>query len=85
VAELVASAGIAVRPARGRNWPTFRGLDELLARLAWMEGHGMRLVAGTDSGVPGPVFGDFAGTLGLYAAAGRSGAGEGRTSHTATS
>lgn len=72
VAEAVAAAGIAVCPARSRNWRSFRGLDELLGRLAWMDGHGVRLVAGTDSGVPGSVFGDFAGALGLYAAAGWS-------------
>jgi imidazolonepropionase-like amidohydrolase len=72
LAERIAAAGIAVCPARSRNWRTFRGLDELLGRLAWMDGHGIRIVAGTDSGVPGSVFDDFVTSLGLYAAAGWS-------------
>jgi imidazolonepropionase-like amidohydrolase len=72
VAEAVAAAGIAVCPARSRNWRTFRGLDELLGRLAWMDRLGIRVIAGTDSGVPGSVFGNFAGALGLYAEAGWS-------------
>jgi Imidazolonepropionase and related amidohydrolases len=72
LAEAIATAGIPVCPARSRNWRSFRRLDELLERLAWMDGHGIRIVAGTDSGVPGSVFGDFVTALGLYAAAGWS-------------
>lgn len=72
LAEEIATAGIPICPARSRNWRSFRGLDELLTRLAWMDGHGIRIVAGTDSGVPGSVFDDFVTSLGLYAAAGWS-------------
>nr|WP_239029146.1 amidohydrolase family protein [Pseudonocardia acidicola] len=72
VAEMIAAAGIYVCPARSSNWETFKRLDSLLDRLAWMDRHGLKVVAGTDAGVTGSFFDDFARSLGLYARAGWS-------------
>lgn len=72
VAEKIAATGIYVCPARSSNWVTFPRLESLLSRLVWMAGHGIRVVAGTDAGVPGSLFNDFARSLGLYARAGWS-------------
>ncbi|WP_338051901.1 amidohydrolase family protein [Pseudonocardia acidicola] len=72
VAEMIAAAGIYVCPARSSGWARFPRLDSLLDRLAFMDGHGIRMVAGTDAGVTGSRFEDFAAGLGLYARAGWS-------------
>ena len=75
VAELIADAGIYVCPTRARNWrnwPLSAGLDDHLGRLAWMAGHGIGIIAGTDAGVGAGVFDDLVDLLGLYEAAGWS-------------
>lgn len=75
VAELIANAGISVCPTRARNWrnwPPSAGLDEHLGRLAWMAGHGITIIAGTDAGVGAGLFDDLVDLLGLYEAAGWS-------------
>lgn len=75
VAALIADAGVTVIPTRARNWrkwPPDAGLDGLLQRLAWMDGHGIQLIAGTDAGVGRGLFDDFVETLTLYQAAGWS-------------
>jgi imidazolonepropionase-like amidohydrolase len=75
VAEIV-DRGIHVCPAISRNWRGFGrrfGEDvaaELFARLHWMDEQGVRLVAGTDTGVPGAVFGDPVGGLEVFQHAG---------------
>jgi imidazolonepropionase-like amidohydrolase len=75
IAALIATAGVAVVPTRARNWrnwPPEAGLHGLLERLAWMDRHGIQLVAGTDAGVGRGFFDDFVETLTLYRAAGWS-------------
>ncbi|MEU9885393.1 amidohydrolase family protein [Sphaerisporangium sp. NPDC051011] len=38
----------------------------LQSRLPWMRDRGVRMVMGTDAGLPGSVFDDFPGSFGLY-------------------
>ena len=38
----------------------------MYGRLPWLEEHGVRLLAGTDAGLPGSVFDDPVGALELY-------------------
>ncbi|GDY30482.1 amidohydrolase family protein [Gandjariella thermophila] len=72
VARIV-DAGIYVCPAISRNWRGFAkrfGEDnaaELFDRLRWMDERGVRLAAGTDTGVPGAVFADPVGALEVFA------------------
>lgn len=71
VADIVAR-GIRVSPALSRNWKTFpqRFGEELtrtlLGEMARIEAAGVRLAAGTDSGVPGARFGDYVGALEVF-------------------
>ncbi|MCF6525030.1 amidohydrolase family protein [Streptomyces sp. JJ36] len=71
VAELAARE-IAVCPAASPNW---RGLadrfgreraEEMFARVRWMAEQGVRLLSGTDAGVPYAVFDDLVSSLGFY-------------------
>jgi imidazolonepropionase-like amidohydrolase len=61
-----------VCPALSRNWKGFgpRFGEELTARLlgelARADAAGVRLAAGTDSGIPGAVFGDYVGALEVF-------------------
>lgn len=75
VAEKIATAGTYICPTRTRgwrNWPPSAGLDDLLARLAWMDSHGIQIIAGTDAGVGSGLFDDLVDALGLYEASGMS-------------
>lgn len=71
VADLIAKE-IHVCPAASPNWRRFAerfGKDraeELFGQVRWMAEQGVRLVAGTDAGVPGAVFDGFVNGLELY-------------------
>lgn len=71
-AELIArivAHGIPVCPAIGPHWRDYEKrfgpevANALLDRLRWMEKEGVRLVAGTDAGIPGAVFDNPVGGL----------------------
>src|SRR5579875_1898863 len=72
VAARIAGRGIYVCSAMSRNWQAFLarlGPDragQMLDRLRWLDGLGVRLIPGTDGGLPNSVFDDFAGALTLY-------------------
>lgn len=72
VAEMIATAGTYICATRARNWPRWPERDELLGRLAWMRGHGVQLIAGTDAGVGHGLYDDLIELLTLYRAAGWS-------------
>ncbi|MEV6623455.1 amidohydrolase family protein [Amycolatopsis sp. NPDC051106] len=72
VAARMAADGISACSTSSRNW---RAIVEKLGdevaqamygRLPWLEEHGVRLLAGTDAGLPGSVFDDPVGALELY-------------------
>lgn len=71
VAE-IAAKGIAVCTGASPNWRKFAerfGEDraaEIFGRVRWMAEQGVRLIAGTDAGVPNAVFDNFAGSLDFY-------------------
>jgi imidazolonepropionase-like amidohydrolase len=73
VAERMAERGIAACSTSSRNWRRMveRMGDEVAqrvyGRLPWLEELGVRLIAGTDAGLPGSVFDDPVGALELYA------------------
>lgn len=68
----IAARGIAVCPAASPNWRTFaerfgqERAAEIFGRVRWMSEQGVRLIAGTDAGVPNAVFDNFAGSLDFY-------------------
>ncbi|WP_206787977.1 amidohydrolase family protein [Amycolatopsis sp. MtRt-6] len=72
VAERMAADGISACSTSSRNWRTIvekLGDDvaqAMYGRLPWLEEHGVRLLAGTDAGLPGSVFDDPVGALELY-------------------
>lgn len=72
VAGKMAAEGIAACSTSSRNWRVIaeRMGDELAkgvyGRLPWLEERGVRLLAGTDAGLPGSVFDDPVGALELY-------------------
>jgi imidazolonepropionase-like amidohydrolase len=73
VAKDMAERGIYVCCAMSRRWRVF--LDRLgperaaqtTERIRWMDELGVRLIPGTDAGLPGSGFDDFAGALGFQA------------------
>jgi imidazolonepropionase-like amidohydrolase len=73
VARDMAERGIYVCSAMSRRWRAF--LDRLgperaaqiTERIRWMDELGVRLIPGTDAGLPGSGFDDFAGALGFQA------------------
>nr|WP_280722344.1 amidohydrolase family protein [Kitasatospora sp. MAA4] len=71
VADIVAKE-IHVCPAASHNWRRFaeyfgtERAEQLFGQIRWMAEQGVRLVAGTDAGVPGSVFDGFVGALELY-------------------
>lgn len=77
IARIVAD-GIAVCPAIGAHWRSYEKsfghevANALLDRLRWMEEQGVRLVAGTDAGIPGALFDDPVGGLQAFAHVGFS-------------
>jgi imidazolonepropionase-like amidohydrolase len=72
VAKRMAAEGISACSTSSRNWRTIvekLGDDvaqAMYGRLPWLEEHGVRLLSGTDAGLPGSVFDDPAGALELY-------------------
>ncbi|VVJ24438.1 Uncharacterised protein [Amycolatopsis camponoti] len=72
VASKMAAAGISACSTSSRNWRVIvekLGDDvaqAMYGRLPWLEEHGVRLLSGTDAGLPGSVFGDPVGALELY-------------------
>lgn len=71
VADIVAK-GIRVCTAASPNWRAFaerfgpERAEELFARVRWMYEQGVRLISGTDAGVPGAVFDDLVSSLGFF-------------------
>ncbi|WP_328445177.1 amidohydrolase family protein [Amycolatopsis sp. NBC_00438] len=72
VAERMAARGISACSTSSRNWRTIveklgdEAAQAMYGRLPWLEEHGVRLLAGTDAGLPGSVFDDPVGALELY-------------------
>lgn len=65
VVTRIVEQGIFVCPAVSRNWRGYaerfgpQVAEELLGRYRWLDERGVRLVAGTDAGIPGAVFDDY--------------------------
>lgn len=71
VASTMAAKGIYACAALSQNWlPLYQRLGDrgpaVFGRLAWMADLGVPFIAGTDAGLPGSVFDNYAGALGLY-------------------
>ncbi|MBE1498753.1 imidazolonepropionase-like amidohydrolase [Amycolatopsis lexingtonensis] len=72
VAAQMALAGISACSTSSRNWRVIveklgeTAAEAMYGRLPWLEEHGVRLLAGTDAGLPGSVFDDPVGALELY-------------------
>lgn len=72
VAKQIAARGIAVCPTLSHNWARFREFighdraEQLYAQIGWMDEVGIRLMSGTDAGVPRSTFDNFVGSLGVY-------------------
>jgi imidazolonepropionase-like amidohydrolase len=72
IAEQIANKEIAVCPTSSPNWRSlerFVGPEraaQLHGRLRWLDDHGVRLVIGSDAGLPGSVFDDAVSALELY-------------------
>lgn len=72
LAARMARAGTFVCPTTSRDWQRLAEFigperaEQLQGRLRWLDDRGVRLVFGTDAGLPGSVFDDVAGSLGLY-------------------
>lgn len=68
----IASQGIHVCTAASPNWRAFaerfgpERAEELFARVRWMHDQGVRLISGTDAGVPGAVFDDLPSSLAFF-------------------
>jgi imidazolonepropionase-like amidohydrolase len=72
VAARMAADGISACSTSSRNWRVIveklgdEVAQAMYGRLPWLEEHGVRLLAGTDAGLPGSVFDDPVGALELY-------------------
>ncbi|MEU4520932.1 amidohydrolase family protein [Amycolatopsis sp. NPDC024027] len=72
VAKRMAADGISACSTSSRNWRVLveklgdDAAQAMYGRLPWLEEHGVRLLAGTDAGLPGSVFDDPVGALELY-------------------
>ncbi|MEV7040241.1 amidohydrolase family protein [Amycolatopsis sp. NPDC051061] len=72
VAKRMAAQGISACSTSSRNWRVIveklgdETAQAMYGRLPWLEEHGVRLLAGTDAGLPGSVFDDPVGALELY-------------------
>jgi imidazolonepropionase-like amidohydrolase len=79
VAEII-ERKISVCPAMSRNWRGFARrfgpeiAEALIGRLRWLDEQGIRLVAGTDAGIPGAGFDGYVDGLGAFAHVGISNA-----------
>jgi imidazolonepropionase-like amidohydrolase len=73
LAEEIAEKGIFVCPGASPNWralPLAFGEErarKMFDQVRWMAEQGIRLIAGTDAGVPRAVFGNFASSLEFFA------------------
>jgi imidazolonepropionase-like amidohydrolase len=72
VAKRMAAEGISACSTSSRNWRVIveqlgdEVAEAMYGRLPWLEEHGVRLLSGTDAGLPGSVFDDPVGALELY-------------------
>ena len=72
LAREMAERGIAVCAAVSADWRNYaakygEGIAErLLGRVRWLADHGVRLIAGTDAGIPDAPFDDFVGSVELF-------------------
>ncbi|HWD06569.1 MAG TPA: amidohydrolase family protein [Amycolatopsis sp.] len=72
VARKMATAGISACSTSSRNWRMMvermgqEVAERVYGRLPWLEEHGVRLISGTDAGLPGSTFDDPVGALELY-------------------
>jgi len=72
IAALMAERGIYACSAMSRNWRAFmerlgpERAEQIMDRIRWLDRAGVRLIPGTDAGLPTSVFGDFAGALEMY-------------------
>ncbi|GAB3153772.1 amidohydrolase family protein [Amycolatopsis stemonae] len=72
VAARMAASGISACSTSSRNWRVIveklgdDAAQAMYGRLPWLEEHGVRLLSGTDAGLPGSVFDDPVGALELY-------------------
>ncbi|MER7821058.1 amidohydrolase family protein [Streptomyces sp. NPDC096097] len=70
--DAIAARGIAVCPAASPDWRGFaerfgrERAEEMFGRLRWMAERGVRLLPGTDAGVPHAVFDGFASSLEFF-------------------
>jgi imidazolonepropionase-like amidohydrolase len=68
----IAERGVRVCTAASPRWRAFaekfgpERAEEMFARVRWMEQQGVRLISGTDAGVPGAVFDDLVSSLGFF-------------------
>ncbi len=68
----IAAKGIHVCTAASPGWRAFaerfgpERAAELFDRVRWMHDQGVRLISGTDAGVPGAVFDDLVSSLGFF-------------------
>jgi imidazolonepropionase-like amidohydrolase len=71
VARQMAAKNIYACAALNQDWlPFYHRLGEradgVFGRFTWMDGLGVPFISGTDAGLPGSVFDNYAGALGLY-------------------
>ncbi|KOU33390.1 amidohydrolase family protein [Streptomyces sp. WM6368] len=70
--DAIAAGGIAVCPAASPDWRGFaqrfgpERAEEMFGRLRWMAERGVRLLPGTDAGVPHAVFDGFVSSLEFF-------------------
>ncbi|MFG2486848.1 amidohydrolase family protein [Streptomyces virginiae] len=70
--DAIAARGIAVCPAASPDWRGFaerfgrERAEEMFGRLRWMAERGVRLLPGTDAGVPHAVFDGFVSSLEFF-------------------
>ncbi|MEU7603677.1 amidohydrolase family protein [Streptomyces sp. NPDC041003] len=72
LAATIAGRGIAVCPAASPDWRGFaerfgpQRAEEMFQHIRWMAGSGVRLLPGTDAGVPRAVFDGFVSSLEFF-------------------
>ncbi len=72
VAALMAERGVYACSAMSRGWRAFMErlgpdrAEQIMDRIRWLDETGVRLIPGTDAGLPTSVFDDFAGALEMY-------------------
>lgn len=72
VARQMAAKNIYACATFNQDWLAFferlsARAPDIIARFSWMDDLGVPFIAGTDAGLPGSVFDNYAGALGLYA------------------